>query len=106
MRGEPQPRDLDVGVLTEHDHRLDVVAATVELTGTQQLDLVHLNRGGPLIRGRALVGSIPLYEREPDAQAQPRAAGRMTPRQLGWRAVAPKLRTIDELHAAQCPPPA
>ena len=71
-RDEPQARDLDVGVLTEHDHRLNTATATVELielTGTQHVDLVHLNRGGPLLRERALVGSIPLYESEPAALA-------------------------------------
>lgn len=76
-QGEPQARDLDVGVLTEHDHRMDTAGATfelIELTGTQQVDLVHLNRGGPLIRERALVGSIPLYESEPAALANAQMA--------------------------------
>ena len=76
-RGEPDPRDLDVGVLTELDEPLDVGSAVVELAamaGFDGIDLVHLNRGGPLIRERALVGSVGLYESEPAALANAQMA--------------------------------
>src|SRR5262249_31219046 len=76
-RGGPQARDLDIRVLTEHDHPMDTTAAIselIEFPGTQQVDLVYLNRGGPLIRERALVGSIPLYESEPAALANAQMA--------------------------------
>ncbi len=76
-REESGPRDLDVGALTEHDTPLDVVAAVTELTalaGFDGVDLVHLNRGGPLIRERALVGSVDLYESEPAALANAQVA--------------------------------
>lgn len=76
-RGEPDPRDLDVGVLTESDEPLDVGVAVAELAALadfDDVDLVHLNRGGPLIRERALVGSVGLYESEPAALANAQMA--------------------------------
>ena len=76
-RGEPHARDLDVGVLTEPDTAFDVVAAShdlIALIGCDGVDLVHLNRGGPLIRERALVGSIGLYESTPGALAAAQTA--------------------------------
>ena len=76
-RGEPDPRDLDVGVLTESDEPLDVGVAVAELAAFadfDDVDLVHLNRGGPLIRERALVGSVGLYESEPAALANAQMA--------------------------------
>lgn len=69
-RGEDCARDLDVGVLVERDAEFDLIAAItdlVELAGTDAVDLAHLNRGGPVIRERALVGSVVLYESEPGA---------------------------------------
>lgn len=71
-RDEPRPRDLDIAVLTEAGSRLDVPAALadlVTLTGTEAVDLVHLNRAGSVLRERALVGSVGLYESEPAALA-------------------------------------
>lgn len=71
-RGEERARDLDVGIVTERGAVFDAVAAVgdlVELTGTDAVDLAHLNRGGPVLRERALVGSIGLYESEPGALA-------------------------------------
>lgn len=76
-RGEERPRDLDVGVLVEPGHGFDVLAAVtelIELAGTDLVDLVHLNRGGPVIRERAFVGSIALYESEPGALANAQVA--------------------------------
>lgn len=76
-RGEPHARDLDVGVLTEPDRSFDVVAATSDLStlaGSDAVDLAHLNRGGPVIRERALVGSIGLFESTPGALAAAQTA--------------------------------
>lgn len=64
-RGEPDARDLDIGVMTEPGAPFDAVAASNDLIGltrSDDLDIAHLNRGGPLIRERALVGSVGLYE--------------------------------------------
>lgn len=77
VRGEPEPRDLDIGVLTETDALLDMGAAVAELAALADfdgVDLVYLNRGGPLIRERALVGSVGLYESEPAALANAQMA--------------------------------
>lgn len=71
-RGESTARDLDVGVLTEQGTELDairLITELTELTGTDRIDLAHLNRGGPLIRERALVGSVGLFESSPGALA-------------------------------------
>jgi predicted nucleotidyltransferase len=70
-RGEPRPRDLDIGVLFEHDHHPDLLAlitALDELTGAEN-DVAHLNRAGPVLRERALVGAVGLFESEPGALA-------------------------------------
>jgi predicted nucleotidyltransferase len=75
-RGEEQARDLDVGVLTEREVAFDAVEAVgdlVELTGVDAIDLAHLNRGGPVLRERALVGSVGLYESAPGALADAQA---------------------------------
>ena len=75
-RGDERARDLDVGVLKEREAAFDAVAAVgdlVELTGVDAIDLAHLNRGGPVLRERALVGSVGLYESAPGALADAQA---------------------------------
>ncbi len=90
-RGEPAARDLDVGVLVEVGHPFDLLAVVndlIELTGTDAVDLVHLNGGGPVIRERALAGSIGLYESEPAALANAQMAAiteRMETDPMRWR---------------------
>lgn len=64
-RGEPRARDLDVGVFFEAGIEIDILGLIDELaalTGVEAIDLAHLNRAGPVLRERALVGSVPLYE--------------------------------------------
>ena len=64
-RGEPSARDLDVGVLSDPDSAFDVLGVVndlLDLTRFTHVDVAHLNRGGPLIRERALVDSILLHE--------------------------------------------
>ena len=74
-RGEERARDLDVGVMfepgTAPDH-LAMIAELARMTGTELIDLVHLNRGGPLLRERALVGSVVLYESSQAPSPTPR----------------------------------
>lgn len=65
-RAEPDARDLDVGVLGEPGRQLDPVAvvnALSEVAEFERVDLADLDRAGPVLRERALVGCIPLYER-------------------------------------------
>lgn len=69
-RAEPRARDLDVGVLgAPDDALLALVNDLVELTGTQAVDVARLDRAGPVLRERALVGCVPLYESEPGRYA-------------------------------------
>lgn len=79
-RAEPGARDLDVAVLSEPLLPFDPVALVndlVTLTGVQDVDLAHLNRAGPVLRERALVGCVPLFESGPGryALAQTAAIG-------------------------------
>lgn len=56
-RGEPNPRDLDLGVLVEFGADFDLFGAITELISWLHLDAIdvaHLNRGGPVIREEAL----------------------------------------------------
>ena len=76
-RGEARARDLDIGVLIEPGVAFDLfmlVAELMELAGLDEVDVAHLNRGGPVIKERALVGSIALYERAPGALASAQIA--------------------------------
>jgi predicted nucleotidyltransferase len=76
-RGEPNARDLDVGVMSEPGSLFDALAVTndlIDLTRSDAVDVVHLNRGGPLIRERALVGSVGLFESTPGALAAAQTA--------------------------------
>lgn len=76
-RGEESARDLDVGVLVERDVDFDLLGAItdlIELAGTDTVDLAHLDRGGPVVRERALVGSVALYESVPGALADAQVA--------------------------------
>lgn len=64
-RCEPDPRDLDIGVLTEHGADIDLfglVTDLIGLVGSEQVDVAHLNAAGPRLRECALVGSIILYQ--------------------------------------------
>src|SRR3954451_7764110 len=74
----PEARDLDVAVLSEPGASLDPIALItdlIELTGVQNLPLAHLNHGGPVLRERALVGSVPLFESAPGRFADAQTAG-------------------------------
>lgn len=79
-RAEPGARDLDVGVLTEPGTELDVLALQADLVALSEVeavDLSHLNRAGPVLRERALVGCVALFESAPGhyARAQTAAIG-------------------------------
>lgn len=85
-RAEPTARDLDVGVLFEPDTDVDypaVIGDLIELTGAD-VDLVHLNSGGPLVRERALVGAVALYESEPGAWSSAATAAALQRMDTDW----------------------
>ncbi len=86
-RGEPDPHDLDIGVQTEHGADLDLfgfVTEVIDLVGLEQVDVVHLNAAGPLLRERALVGSIILHESEPGTWARASTAAVMERLDTDW----------------------
>ncbi|MGH3934901.1 MAG: nucleotidyltransferase family protein [Pseudonocardiaceae bacterium] len=86
-RGDPDPRDLDIGVLTEHGADFDLfgfVTDVIELVGLEQVDVAHLNAAGPLLRERALVGSSILYESEPGIWARESTAAVMQRMDTEW----------------------
>lgn len=64
-RADPRARDLDVAVFTEPGAILDAVGLIndlIDVTGVASVDLAHLNHAGPVLRERALVGSVALFE--------------------------------------------
>lgn len=65
-RRDPHAADHDVGVMLEPGATIDYPTIITDLTNLADtdIDLVHLNRAGPLIRERALIGSFVLFERE------------------------------------------
>src|SRR5699024_2061824 len=68
---DPQAADLDVGMMLEPAATIDYPTVITDLTNLAdtEIDLVHLNRAGPVIRERALIGSIVLFESERGAWA-------------------------------------
>lgn len=71
-RGEVSPRDLDVAVLYEGDGTGDDLRTIEELSvlgGTDDIDLLVLNRAPPTARRNAVVPAIPLFESERGAFA-------------------------------------
>ena len=86
-RGEPDPGDLDIGILTERgaDFGLfEFVTDVIELVELEQVDVAHLNAAGPLLRERALIGSIILHESEPGMWARASTAAVMERLDTEW----------------------
>jgi len=68
-RAEPAARDLDIAVLTGAVDPVLLVNELVELTGVDAIDLALLAHAGPVLRERALVGCVPLFESAPGRYA-------------------------------------
>lgn len=85
-RGEADARDLDVGVLVEPGAELDLIGLIDDLGRLSEtdIDIVHLNHGGPVIRERALVGSVVLAESEPGAWASASTAAMLERMDTAW----------------------
>lgn len=91
-RPDTDPRDLDVAVGFEPGSAGDVLAvlaALSDLTGSDDVDLLVLERAGPVARERALVQCLPLYESEPTAYATAQVAA------MGERMDTDWLRALD-----------
>ncbi|PZS35735.1 MAG: hypothetical protein DLM61_01475 [Pseudonocardiales bacterium] len=79
-RGQPDARDLDIAVGARSRTGLDVVAvicALMDLVDSDRVDLLDLDRAGPVARQHALVPGEPLYEYRAGefARQQMRASG-------------------------------
>ncbi|THV41092.1 nucleotidyltransferase family protein [Glycomyces buryatensis] len=66
IRDDAEPRDLDIAVhyRGERPSPVAMVEAFVQLTRFDQIDLMDLNRADPFAREQALVGTLPLVERD------------------------------------------
>ncbi|MGQ0574260.1 MAG: nucleotidyltransferase family protein [Pseudonocardia sp.] len=85
-RGEPGARDLDVGVLFKPGTTVDypaIIDDLVTMTGAD-VDLVNLSAGGALIRERALVGSVGLFENDPGALSRAATAAALERMDTDW----------------------
>ena len=92
LRATGSACDLDVAVRFEWGHAGDLLAlidALTVLTGTDLLDVMVLDRAGPVARERALVGCLPLYESSPGACAREQVAA------VGERMDTAWLRALD-----------
>ena len=92
VRPDAAPRDLDLAVAFERGRDGDVLALVDDLsvlTGSDALDLLVLDRAGPVARERALVDCVPLYESEPMAYATAQVAA------MGERMDTEWLRAMD-----------
>lgn len=92
IRPEAQPRDVDVAVAFERGSRADLLALIDDLTvltGSDDLDVMVLDRAGPVARERGLVGCLPLYESEPAAYARAQVAA------IGVRLDTAWMRALD-----------
>lgn len=92
VRQGASPRDLDVAIGFERRAAADVLSLLDDLgalTGSDDVDLLVLNRAGPVARERALVDCVPLYESEPTAYAAAQMAA------MGERMDTEWLRAMD-----------
>lgn len=77
VRNPQAARDLDVAALPEPGRVLDLPALVVDLTdlaGLQEVDLADLGRADPVLRERALVACVPLFESRQGAFAAAQGA--------------------------------
>lgn len=85
-RDDPAARDLDVGVLLEPDASIDYLPLIRDLERVTEanVDVVHLNEAGPVLRERALVGSVVVDESEPGAWATASTAAMLERMDTEW----------------------
>jgi predicted nucleotidyltransferase len=85
-RDDPAARDLDVGVLLEPGASIDYLPLIddIERLTDANVDVVHLNDAGPVLRERALVGSVVLDESEPGAWASASTAAMLERMDTEW----------------------
>lgn len=78
---ETDPRDLDIAVQFGHGDgahdTLGLINDLYELTGSERVDLLVLNRAASLVRERALTTGEPLFQRKPGGFANAQIAAIM-----------------------------
>jgi predicted nucleotidyltransferase len=87
VAGAERPRDLDIAVGFTPGAERDVLGLLedlVALTGTEAVDLLVLDRAGPVAKERALVGALPLYQNEPCAYANAQMAAMLERMETDW----------------------
>lgn len=87
VRRTAQPRDLDVAVSFGRQQRPDVLGfldALMALCRTDAIDLMVLDRAGPVARERGLVAAVPLYEAEQGAYAEMQMAAILDRMDTEW----------------------
>lgn len=84
--GTEHPRDLDIGVLLEHDRKPDYLPLIRDLQNASEgdIDVVVLNGAGPVIRERALVGAVALYESQPGGWLQAATTAALERMDTAW----------------------
>lgn len=88
----PDPHDLDIAVEFERAAEIDfiqVILDLIDLVQFDDVDVMHLNRAGPVAQTSGLVGGEPLYESEPGAFDEARARAVTARLDTAW------LRRID-----------
>ncbi len=85
-RRDPAARDLDIGVLPEPGTAVDILALIADLDALTEanIDIVILAGANPVLRERALVGSVVLDESEPGAWAQAATAASLERMDTAW----------------------
>lgn len=86
IRPDSHPRDLDLAFRSDGGSP-DVLGFLDELSavaGTSQIDLMDLNRAGPVARERALVGGQPLVEDESGSFSRAQLAAIMERMDTDW----------------------
>lgn len=85
-RGEPDARDLDLGMILAPGSRVDyptLIGDLIDLTATN-VDVVRLDGAGALIRERALVDAVALYESRPGAHSRAATAAAVERMETAW----------------------
>ncbi|KAA2261907.1 hypothetical protein F0L68_14425 [Solihabitans fulvus] len=75
VRPDGTPRDLDIAVrFSNHSDVLGFLDQVGALAGTMRVDLMNLDRAGPVAREQALVGGVALFEEPVGAFAREQMA--------------------------------
>jgi predicted nucleotidyltransferase len=81
------PSDLDVAVAFEPEATPDLLRLLEDLatlTSVESVDVLDLDRAGPVARERALVGTLALYESKPGAFANAQMAAMTERMETDW----------------------